>query len=158
MYRLLLAGTILARAYMEPLFRAREEGGEGPFFVRCGTDYWAEDAQDVEGTRHMSQDFAYIRQPPVFNWDLSDWSEAGQWGNQKYKTCLGPFVSWVIDDGRKRQQKNSQQSAGIEPDWVEKTADVGALRELMLLLTAYDQFNNNWNTSTHRGSKGIHYI
>jgi hypothetical protein len=47
MYRLLLVGAVLARAYMAPLFRAREEGGEEGFFARNGSKhyakkYWAE--------------------------------------------------------------------------------------------------------------------
>jgi hypothetical protein len=39
MYRLLLAGAVLARAYMEPLFRARE-AGKGTFFFTLRDGLW----------------------------------------------------------------------------------------------------------------------
>ncbi|PMD28360.1 hypothetical protein NA56DRAFT_11208 [Hyaloscypha hepaticicola] len=42
MYRLLVAGAVLAKAYMAPLFRAREEGGGNAFFSRNGSDDYAE--------------------------------------------------------------------------------------------------------------------
>ncbi|KAH8752159.1 hypothetical protein F5882DRAFT_267742, partial [Hyaloscypha sp. PMI_1271] len=157
-YRLLLAGAVLARAYMEPLFRAREEGGKGSFFLRCGTDYWAEDVEDIADAYPMEEDFAYIRQSPVFNYDLSDWSEVGQWRNRKYETCLGPFASWIIDDGRKREQEKPRQSGGMEPEWAENTADVGAVRELMLLLVAYDHFNNKFQNEHTRNFGGGPYM
>jgi hypothetical protein len=157
-YRLLLAGAVLARAYMEPLFRAREEGGKGSFFLRCGTDYWAEDVEDIADAYPTEEDFAYIRQSPVFNYDLSDWSEVGQWRNRKYETCLGPFASWIIDDGRKREQEKPQQSGGMEPEWAENTADVGAVRELMLLLVAYDHFNNKFQHEHTRNFGGGLYM
>lgn len=83
MYRLLLAGAVLARVYMVPLFQAREEGGKGVFFVRFGIDYgtmyWDETIDDSEDTYPTEADIAYLRQFPVYNFDVADASEIGQW-------------------------------------------------------------------------------
>lgn len=65
MYRLLLASAVLARAYMTPLFRAREEGGKDRFFARNGSEYYAEnyweEINPPEETPPTEADIAYIR-------------------------------------------------------------------------------------------------
>ncbi|KAN0102797.1 hypothetical protein V8E51_011110 [Hyaloscypha variabilis] len=122
MYRLLLAGAVLARAYMAPLFRAKEEGGKDGFFARVGLEdyahkYWDKIDPSEDGPPR-EEDVAYIRQFPVYNYDVIDWSEIGLWRNREYETCFGPFASWIVEDGRK-----------------------SAVRELILLLVVYDHFN-----------------
>jgi hypothetical protein len=79
-YRLLLAGAVLARPYMAPLFQAREEGKEG-FFGRYGLEdytqkYW-EKIDISEDGPPRPEDVAYIRQFPVYNYDVTDWSKIG---------------------------------------------------------------------------------
>lgn len=152
MYRLLLAGAVLARAYMAPLFRAREEGGKDGFFRRLGLEdyaykYWDRMDPSEDGAPR-EEDIAYIRQFPVYNYDVTDWSEIGMWRNQEYETCFGPFASWIIEDGRKRQQKEPQGPDDTLPDWAENWVDVGAVRELMLLLVAYDHFRCKFDNIT----------
>ena len=76
MYRLLLAGAVLARAYMAPLFRAREEGGKDGFFGRVGLEdyahkYWDKIDPSEDGPPR-EEDIAYIRQFPVYNYDVID--------------------------------------------------------------------------------------
>ena len=160
MYRLLLAGAVLARAYMAPLFRAREEGGKDGFFARNGLDYYAqkywEKIDPSEEVPPTEADIAYIRQFPVYNYDVTDWSEIGLWRNREYETCFGPFASWIIEDGRKRQRNEPQDPNDTKPDWAENWVDVGAVRELMLLLVAYDHFNSKFQNGswakTNRGA------
>ncbi|KAH7407429.1 hypothetical protein BKA64DRAFT_743064 [Cadophora sp. MPI-SDFR-AT-0126] len=137
MYRLLLAGAVLARAYLEPLFQAREEGGKEAFF-----------GHPSEIVPPRPDDVAYIRQFPVYNYDVTDWSEIGVWRNREYETIFGPFASWIVNDGRKRQQNKPKESGDIEQDWAENPADVGAVRELMLLLVAYDHFHSKFSNFT----------
>lgn len=163
MYQLLLAGAVLARAYMAPLFRAKEEGGKEGFFARTGLEdyvlkYWAEiDPSEVGPTR--AEDIAYIRQFPVYNYDVTDWSEIGLWRNREYETSFGPFASWIIENGRKRQQNEPQDTNDTEPDWAEKPTDVGAVRELMLLLVAYSQFSPRFlNVSWEKNYGGTTYL
>ena len=80
---------------------------------------------------------AYIRQYPVYNFDVLDWSEIGQWRNQEYEACFGPFATWIIKDGRMREQNEPRDPNDTEPAWAENRVDIGAVRELMLLLVAY---------------------
>ena len=164
MYRVLLAGAVLARAYMAPLFRAREEDNRG-FFARFGIDdylniHWEEtDPQYIDSSEYggppREEDVAYIRQFPVYNYDVPDWSEIGEWRNREYETCFGPFASWIVEDGRKRQQNMPQDPKDTEPDWVENPADVGAVRELMLLMVAYDHFNSKFENYTWTTRPGV---
>ena len=166
MYRVLLAGAVLARAYMASLFRAREEGKKG-FFARCGLEdyvqiHWEETDPNYVDTSEdgppREEDIAYIRQFPVYNYDVPDWSQIGVWRNQEYETCFGPFASWIVEDGRKRQQSEPQDPNDIEPDWAENPADVGAVRELMLLMVAYDHFNSKFENQTWLRRPGVAYI
>lgn len=162
MYRLLLAGAVLARAYMAPLFRAREEGGKDGFFARNGLDYYAqkywEKIDPSEEVPPTEADIAYIRQFPVYNYDVTDWSEIGLWRNREYETCFGPFASWIIEDGRKRQRNEPQDPNDTEPDWAENWADVGAVRQLMLLLVAYDHFNSKFQNGSWAKTDGGAYM
>ena len=161
MYRVLLLGAVLARAYMAPLFRAREERKKG-FFARFGLEdylhiHWEEtDPQymDAFEIRPLDEeDIAYIRQFPVYNYDVLDWSQTGVWRNQEYETCFGPFASWIVEDGRRRQDPND-----IKPDWAENPADIGAVRELMLLMVAYDHFNSKFKNKTWSTTSGVAYM
>lgn len=158
MYRLLLAGAVLARAYLAPSFQAEEEGRKG-FLWRFSLEAWRfkhlEEVDSSEEGPLRPEDLAYLRQFPVYNYDVTDWSEIGQWRNQEYEACFGPFASWIIEDGRKRQLEDDFEHS--QPDWAEARADVGAVRELMLLMVAYDYFCNNFvNTSrrdVHRAAR-----
>jgi hypothetical protein len=144
MYRLLLAGAVLARAYMAPVFQAREERNARFFRVWGDDHYWSEDMDQLDDSdpNPKEADYAYIRQYPVYNFDVPDWSKIGQWRNREYETCFGPFASWIIEDGRMREQNKPQDPNDTEPDWAENRVDIGAVRELMLLLVAYDHFND----------------
>ena len=162
MYRLLLAGAVLARAYMAPLFRAKEEGGKEGFFARNGLEdyvqkHWAEIDPSEDGPPRV-EDIAYIRQFPVYNYDVTDWSEIGVWRNRQYETCFGPFASWIIEDGRKRQLKEPQDPNDTKPDWAENLGDIGAVRELMFLLVAYDHFSSKFSNVSWAKSGGAAYI
>ena len=145
--RLLIAGAVLAGAYLDLLFRAREEGNDG-FLLRNGY-VWYEDEcwekiaeiDDEERDRRDDADRAYVRKTAVYNYDVEDWSEIGEWKYGQYESVFGPFASWIVEDGRKRQRDEPRNSAGAEPDWAEDSEDVGAVRELMLLMVAYDHFN-----------------
>ena len=53
-----------------------------------------------------------------------------------------------MEDGRKRQQKEPQDPNDTLPDWAENWADVSAVRELMLLLVAYNHFNYKFENNT----------
>ncbi|KAG4440015.1 hypothetical protein IFR05_004529 [Cadophora sp. M221] len=159
MYRLLLAGAVLARVYLAPLFQAREEGGKDAFLARVGFDfyskYWelSEQIPDSEIGPPRPEDIAYIQQFPVYNYDVTDWSEIGEWRNREYETCFGLLASWIVNDGRKRQQNQPQDPEHGDPYWVQNPADVGAVRELMLLSVAYDHFHSKFSniTWTRRG-------
>ncbi|RFU28164.1 hypothetical protein B7463_g8177, partial [Scytalidium lignicola] len=98
MYRLLLASVVLARAYMAPVFQAREK-----------------------------RNFKFF-----------------QWRNREYETCFGPFASWIIEDGRIREQNELQDLNNTKLDWAENRVDIGAVKELMLLMVAYDYFNDSF--------------
>jgi hypothetical protein len=142
MYRLFLAGAMLARPYMEPLFHGREEGGKSSLHLRFGHDqYSSEDTDYSLDNRPTKAELAYFRQFPVYNFDVFDWSETGKWRDREYETCFGPFASWIVEDGRMRERDKSQDWTPSQPEWAENSADVGAVRELMLLLVAYDQSN-----------------
>lgn len=145
MYRLLLAGAVLARPYMAPLFQAREEGNARFFFIWADRHYyWSEEMDQVDETDTSPKevDFDYVRQFPVYNFDVPDWSKIGQWRNREYETCFGPLASWIIEDGRMREQNEPRDPNDTEPDWAENRADIGAVRELMLLLVAYDHLDD----------------
>lgn len=146
MYRLLLAGALLARPYMAPVFQAREERN-GRFFVAFGDErYWSELTDTVEAADYHPDeaDRAYIRRYPVYNFDVADWTDVGRWRDREYNTIFGPFASWVIEDGRRRELDTPRDSNNAKPDWAENWEDVGAVRELMLLMVAYDHFNHNF--------------
>lgn len=162
MYRLLLAGAVLARVYMAPLFQEREQGGKGVFFMRFGTEYgtmyWDETIGDSEDTYPTEADIAYLRQFPVYNFDVADSSEIGQWRNREHETCFGEFASWIIGDGRAREEADPQSPEDVEPEWAESRADIGAVRELMLLLVAYDHFNVQFENDLRKRSRGGPYM
>jgi hypothetical protein len=165
MYRLLIAGAVLTGAYMDPLFRAREEGNAG-FHLRNGYTLFQDDCweqiveMDVsEQGSHEDDDLPYIRRSPVYNYDITDWSDIGQWKYREYEAIFGPFASWIVEDGRNRQHEQSQNPAGIKPDWAESSDDVGAVRELMLLMVAYDHFNSKLeNKVRDRNGNGPGYL
>jgi hypothetical protein len=150
MYRLLLAGAVLARVYMDPVFRAKEDASalaRARFFQRWGSDrYWSDELTELHAQLDPNiiddADFAYIRQSPVYNFDVPDWSEIGQWRDREYDACFGPFASWIVEDGRKREQNEPYDGNEIKPSWARNKADVGAVRELMLLLVAYDHLSH----------------
>jgi hypothetical protein len=164
MYRLLLAGAVLARAYMAPVFQAREERNARFFLIFTDSNYyWSQDIEDLEvedkDTRPREADLAYLRQYPVYNFDVSDKSKVGQWRNREYEGCFGPFASWIIQDGRIRERNEPQDPNDAKPEWAENRADVGAVRELMLLLVAYDHFNHCfqnlfWDSSPYLQKQG----
>ncbi|KAG4418038.1 hypothetical protein IFR04_008858 [Cadophora malorum] len=163
MYRLLVAGAVLARTYLEPLFQAREEGGNEAFFGRMGIDdyhykYWdiTEQIDPSEDGPPRPEDIAYMRRFPVYNYDITDWSEIGVWRNQWYEKCLWTFASWIVDDGRERQRKEDPNRT--VPDWALKPEDVGAVRELMLLLVAYDHFHSKFSNLTWAGRGMSDYV
>ncbi|KFY33270.1 hypothetical protein V494_07754 [Pseudogymnoascus sp. VKM F-4513 (FW-928)] len=162
MYRLLLAGAVLARVYMAPLFQGEKEGGKNSFFMRFGieygTMYWDETIDDSEDTHPTEADIAYLRQFPVYNFDVADSSEIGQWRNREYETCFGEFASWIIGDGRAREETDPQSPEDIEPEWAENRTDIGAVRELMLLLVAYSHFNVQFENSFRKRSRGGPYM
>lgn len=158
MYRILLAGAVHARVYMAPLFQAIEEGGRDTFFAQMGgpdcfyaSKHWEKNIAVEE--RDRPEDVAYVRSFPVYNYDVADWSDIGLWRNREYEECFGPFASWIVEDGKKRQLSQSADRQGPMPDWAEAPSDVGAVRELMLLLVAYDHFNGKFsnNREAHRG-------
>ncbi|KAK0125478.1 hypothetical protein ONS95_000514 [Cadophora gregata] len=146
MYRLLLAGAVLAAPYMAPIFQAKENGGKEGFFARHGHEEYKylymdwDNASEDGPTR--PEDIPYLRRFPVYNFDVDDWSEIGQWRDREYETCFGPFASWIVEDGRKRQRQKPPHPNNPEPDGAEHPEDVGAVRELMLLLVAYDHFDS----------------
>jgi hypothetical protein len=154
MYRLLITGAVLAGVYMEPLFRAREEGNDG-FLARNGycwfqderiDEYMAVGSSELVG--HEDEDRLFLRQCPPYNFDIVDWSEQGKWKNGEYEAIFGPFASWIVADGRKRQRILQSSSISIEPDWAENSEDIGAVRELMLLMVAYDHFQSKFENET----------
>ncbi|KAH8662506.1 hypothetical protein BX600DRAFT_499009 [Xylariales sp. PMI_506] len=153
MYRLFLAGAVFARAYMDPLFRARGEADlvtKNRFFTQWGSsDYWSYETDDLAsqlGEDHSPEavDLAYIRQSPVYNFDAPNGSEIGKWRDREYETYFGPLASWIIQDGRERQQIRPHHPNQTEPSWAQNPADIGAVRELMLLLVAYDHLNSHF--------------
>jgi hypothetical protein len=162
MYRLLLAGAVLARVYMAPLFQGREEGGKNAFFMRFGSEYgtmyWDETIDDSEDTYPTEADIAYLRQFPVYNFDVADSSEIGQWRNREYETCFGEFASWIIGDGRAREETDPQSPEDVKPEWAENRVDIGAVRELMLLLVAYGHFNIQFENALRKRSRGGPYM
>jgi hypothetical protein len=137
-------------------------GGKDGFFARNGLDYYAqkywEKIDPSEEVPPTEADIAYIRQFPVYNYDVTDWSEIGLWRNREYETCFGPFASWIIEDGRKRQRNEPQDPNDTEPDWAENWADVGAVRQLMLLLVAYDHFNSKFQNGSWAKTDGGAYM
>jgi hypothetical protein len=69
MYRLLLAGAVLAGAYMDSLYRAREEGGKEGFFVRTGLQqysvkHWAKIDPSESNGRSQRQILCIFVNPP----------------------------------------------------------------------------------------------
>ncbi|KAH8807244.1 hypothetical protein F5884DRAFT_880059 [Xylogone sp. PMI_703] len=124
MYRLLLAGAVLARAYVAPVFDSRAEGNFRFFQIWGDENYWSEEMAQLE--------------------DREYWSKLGQWRNREYETLFGPFASWIVEDGRRREQNEPQALSNTEPAWAENRVDIGAVREVMLLLVAYDHFNDSF--------------
>lgn len=146
---MLLASAVLARAYLEPLLRTREETDKvtkNRFFLCWGLeDYWSQEFGDLgyqPGTddNPTEADIAYIRQSPEYNFDIPDWTEIGQWRHQEYEACFGLFAFWIVEDGRRRKQNERKNPNNIEPSWARDRADIGAARESMLLLVAFDHW------------------
>lgn len=154
MYRLLLAGAVLARVYMEPMFQSRDAGEKDAFFGRMGDPgcvYMSNHCEEIDASENgpaRPQDLVLLRKFPVYNYDITDWSEVGVWRNQEYDKCFGPLASWIVQSGRKRQQTAPQDSDKEQPDWAENAADIGAVRELMLLLVAYEHFSLKFENYT----------
>ena len=48
-----------------------------------------------------------------------------------------------------------QDLKDTEPDWGENPADVGAVRELMLLMVAYDHFNSKFENYIWTTGPGV---
>jgi len=152
MYRLLLASAVLARAYLAPVFQARKEGNARFYKVWGDNQWWSEEMDNLsfedQDPQPREADLAYIRQYPVYNFDVLDSSEIGQWRNKEYETCFAPFATWLIEDGRQRKQKEPQDPNETTLDWAENRTDIGAVRELMLLLVAYEHFNHCFQSSS----------
>lgn len=119
MYRMLLAGAVMAGAYQEPFTQAEKDGREG-FLQRNKTG----DFDD--------EDLAFLRQFPVYNFDVLDTSTTGKWRNKSYNIAFGPFAEWLVEDGRARGVRENPESRG-------------AVRELMLLLVAHEHLLCKFN-------------
>ena len=65
---------------------------------------------------------------------------------------FGPFPSWIIEDGISGEQDEPQNPNGM-PDWAQNQAQIDALKELMLLLVAYDHLHSKFLNLRQRISK-----
>lgn len=132
MYRLLLAGAALARAYTEPLFQAKKEG-RTEFLKYC------EENGRLDENRLTDEDAEFLRRFPVYNFDVTDDSEIGKWRNREYEAYFGPFASWLIE-GRAKGVPYEPPSYIVRSNgyW---PRDMGPVQELMLLLTAYEHLD-----------------
>jgi hypothetical protein len=114
MYRMLLAGAVLARPYMEPFFQAQDQENDPTIF-------------DVNHLRRFS----------VYNFDVLDESDTGKWRNSEYENAFGPLASWVVEDGKARGIRNSLP-VNSRIKWCTDSGELGSVHELMCMLTAYE--------------------
>lgn len=161
MYRLLLAGAVLARAYVGPVFQARQEGNARFYKVWGDDQWWSEELDNLsleaQDPVPKDADMAYIRKYPVYNFDVIDSSEIGQWRDREYEACFGPFATWIVEDGRRTWQNTSDDMNEALPDWAEKRSDTGAVQELMLSLVAYEHFNHCFQSNLGRSGSSSSY-
>jgi len=79
-----------------PSSRPRREGKEGSFARNDLGDYIQKYEAEIDSSEDghpRAEDIAYIHQFPIYNYDVTDWSEIGLWRNREYKTYFGPFAS-----------------------------------------------------------------
>ncbi|KAL3423150.1 dihydrodipicolinate synthetase family protein [Phlyctema vagabunda] len=135
-YRMFLAGALLSRAYLAPIFEA-EKKGRTDFLSQTRTK------DPIESFGGMTRrDVDFLREFSVYNFDVLNESETGIWKDSEYENIFGPFVSWLIEDGKKRPIPESSNSYGFGDTGTEDKSISGAVSELMCLITAYDYLDD----------------
>ncbi len=122
MYRALLAGAVLTREYLEPLFLASEQGPPGflgRFWNGLGED------ENAELLSLTQADVEYLVRFPVY--DL----EAGQ---EKWEPAFGELARWLLDDIETTFTTVSPRSLSGEAKL--DAEQVGRLQEVTFFLAA----------------------
>ncbi|KAH8593555.1 hypothetical protein B0O99DRAFT_626577 [Bisporella sp. PMI_857] len=150
MYRLLLAGAVLARAYTEPFYQAQNDGLTD--FLKHFERKDLGDADNEDGG--FKGEYAdYLRKFPVYNFDIFDNSNVGKWKYREYDNLLGPFSSWLVEDANLRApppEKNPtlSDSHNFGPHGKK------LLEDLMCLLVAYEHLACKFTNNTDESSMG----
>ncbi|KAL2165638.1 hypothetical protein VTG60DRAFT_4071 [Thermothelomyces hinnuleus] len=122
MYRVLVAGAVLTRAYLEPLFLAPVQGPPG-FLHRLTGLSW-DDEHELGGLHQ--EDIEYLERFPLY--DL----EAGQ---EKWEPAFGDLATWLLEDIETTFTKVKPPKFPRMPMGAE---DLGRLQEVTFFLAAYD--------------------
>ncbi|PVH69679.1 hypothetical protein DL98DRAFT_166698 [Cadophora sp. DSE1049] len=152
MYRMMLAGAVLARAFHE-LFKRAEKEGRTEFRdkfsdLQCGKEL---------ASKPTEEDIEYLRQFPVYNFDPDDDTDVGKWKDQEYEKTFGPFADWLIKAGRVRgvQDKMTYSDCDLEECLLLSDAEIefdeptqGVLWELVLSMGACEHSDINQATTS----------
>lgn len=139
MYRVLFAGAILTREYLEPLFLAPIQGPPG-FLLRFFASMSGRETHELNGL--TQKDMEYLERFPVY--DL----EAGQ---EKWEPAFGDLASWLLDDIEAtfinvEPAKRPRLGMGAE--------ELGRLQEVAFFLAAYDHIMDKLFNQFHPSSGG----
>ena len=139
MYRVLFAGAILTREYLEPLFFAPIQGPPG-FLHRFFTSMRGQETHELNGL--TQKDMEYLERFPVY--DL----EAGQ---EKWEPAFGDLASWLLDDieatfTNVEPAKRPRLGMGAE--------ELGRLQEVAFFLAAYDHIMDKLFNEFHPSTGG----
>lgn len=152
MYRVLLAGAMLAGAFHEPFILADKEGP--PDFLQefSFMQELSREDEDVEWPLPMTErDVEYLERFPAYSLNAYD-----KWG-----TAFGPFAEWLIEKGKTRRLEEEYRSRSSGQDCATERSDriqLDSIREVLQLLVAYEHLcsrNKNNKFVNGNGKKGF---
>ena len=144
-YKNMLVGAVLYGAYNEPFYLAEKEG-RAEFLDHCTCPSYKNWLSSI-----TESDIDYLRRFAVYNFGTEDESATGQWIWKDYERVFGPLADWLVADGKTKgvednlgywepeeDDVNPETDAAPEYD----SAELGVLREIMLLVAGYEHFPN----------------
>ncbi|KAL2067658.1 hypothetical protein VTL71DRAFT_15754 [Oculimacula yallundae] len=135
MYQLFIAGAVLYRPYTEPFWEAKNLSNTA-FIRHCRV---LRDLHDPAS--FTDSDTELCRKFPVYNYDVDDDTEVGEWRENEYEDIFGPFTSWLVEEAYSRHppertlELNRPEVAYQNP---EQTKADRAVQDLMCLLVGYE--------------------
>ncbi|KAK1828766.1 hypothetical protein QBC39DRAFT_415664, partial [Podospora conica] len=129
-YRVLLAGAVLTRPYLEPMFLAPTQGPADLLFRWQRRGFF-------EGL--LPEDIEYLERFPVYRLEATD---------DEWEPVFGDLARWLVDDVKKTASPLDPRFTGGRPLGHLAPDEKGCLQEVVFFLAAYEhmisKFFNNY--------------